>query len=344
MSDRGHKGWLALPTLVGVLVALVCGVFVARSIVVQWSDVRADLSQAQPAWLLASLPLAAAAMVWIAAGWGAVMRALGATPDLRRTVAWFFAGEIAKYVPGGVWAVLGRGEFARRGGTPADKAYPSVALSLATFYLAALAVATVLVPLDVANQAESPAALALLVLLPVGLAAVHPRVLEPTRALVVRLTGKGGDIVIPTWRSTLGLVARYVPAWLLVWAATWCVARALMPDPSLLRVGIATTLAWTAGFVAVPVPAGAGVREAVFIATAGMAAGPAAAVAIGSRLVFSLVDVGGALLSAPWHRNRTRDRADSSSHRTTTSAGPIVSGSEVTTASSLPSAATTDST
>lgn len=287
-----------------MLVALTCGAFVARAVVTQWSDVRDDLTQASPAWLLASLPLAVAAMVWVAVCWGSVMRVLGAAPDRRRTVAWFFAGEIGKYVPGGLWSVLGRGEFARRGGTPADKAYPSVALSLATHYMAALAIATVLLPLDVANQAESPAALGLLLLLPAGLVALHPKVLEPVRALVVRVTGKGHDIVIPPWRSTLELVARYVPAWLLTWAATWCVARALMPDPSLLRVGIATMLAWTAGLVAVPVPAGAGVREAVFMAATGMAAGPAATVAIGSRLVFTLVDIGGAALSAPWHRAR----------------------------------------
>lgn len=306
MADRSRKGWLALPTLVGLLVALVCGVFVVRTIVVQWSDVRDDLTDANPAWLLASVPLATAAMVWIAVSWSNVMRVLGATPSRQRTVAWFFAGEIGKYVPGGVWAVLGRGEFARRGGIAADKAYPSVALSLATHYMAGLALATVLLPLDVANQAESPAALALLVLLPVGLVALHPKVLEPARNQVVRFTGKGGDIAIPPWRSTLGLVARYVPGWLLIWAATWCVARALMPAPSLLRVGIATMLAWTAGLVAVPVPAGAGVREVVFVAASGMAAGPAATVAIGSRLIFSMVDIGGALLSAPWHRNGLR--------------------------------------
>ena len=93
-----------------------------------------------------------------------------------------------------------------------------------------------------------------------------------------------------------------MPAWLFIWAATWCVARALLPDPPILRIGVATTLSWTAGFVAVPVPAGAGVREAVFVASSGLPGGIGATIAIGSRLVFLLADVLGVALTAPWHR------------------------------------------
>src|SRR5690606_40135157 len=86
---------------------------------------------------------------------------------------------------------------------------------------------------SLAEQSESPAALALLGLLPLGLAALHPRVLLPVRRLVVRLTGRGGDVVVPPWRATVGLVVAYVPSWVLITAATWCTARALVPDPPL---------------------------------------------------------------------------------------------------------------
>jgi len=78
--------------------------------------------------------------------------------------------------------------------------------------------------------------------------------------------------------------------------------RALLPHPPVLRIGVATTLLWTAGFVAVPVPAGAGIREAVFVASSGLPTGIGATIAIGSRLVFLLADVLGVALTAPWHR------------------------------------------
>lgn len=110
-------------------------------------------------------------------------------------------------------------------------------------------------------------------------------------------------MVAPPWRQTVAVVVAYVPAWLLIWGATWCTARALVPGAPLLQIGIAATLSWTAGFVAVPVPAGAGVREAVFVAAAGLPAGIGATVAVGSRLAFLLADVAGVLLTAPWHRS-----------------------------------------
>ncbi len=290
------------PAVVGGFIGLVCVWFVVSRMVAQWDEVREEIADASIGWLVLALVLALGAMTWIAACWRRAIALLGHETGRRPTVAWYFAGEIGKYVPGGVWPVLGRGELARRGGVPRARAYPSVGLSLVALYLGALTVASVLVPLDLAKQSESPAALAMLALLPLGLGALHPAVLTRLRDQIARRTGRGADIDIPPWRHTVTLVAVYVPAWLFIWAATWCVARALIPDPPILRIGIATTLSWTAGFVAVPVPAGAGVREAVFVASVGLPTGLGATIAVGSRLVFLLADVLGLALTAPWHR------------------------------------------
>jgi hypothetical protein len=292
--------------VVGAVVAIVCLAFVLGTMTSQWNEVRGQITDAALGWLVGAVVAAAAGMTWIAWCWRDALGLLGHRPPRRRVIAWYYSGEIVKYVPGGVWPVVGRGELARRGGVPAGRAYSSVALSLAAWYLADLGLATVLVPLDLAHQAESPAALALLVLLPLGLAALHPAVLGRARDVLVGLVGRGADVPLPTWRATVGLVARYVPAWMCIWAATWMVARALDPDPPVLRIGIATTLSWVAGFVAVPVPAGAGIREAVFVASAGMSSGVAATVAVASRLVFLLVDVCGLASTAWWHRPSAR--------------------------------------
>jgi uncharacterized membrane protein YbhN (UPF0104 family) len=301
---------IAASALVGAVIGLTCVAFVVQRMTAQWADVRDEVADASVGWILVALLCAGAGMTWIAVCWRRAIGLSGPAPRRRLAVAWYYAGEIGKYVPGGVWPVLGRGELARRGGVPRGRAYPSVGLSLVALYLAALGVAAVLVPLDLAKQSESPAALALLALLPLGLAALHPRVLTRARDHLVRLTGRGADIVVPPWRSTIGLVVSYVPAWLFIWAATWCTARALLPDPPVLRIGVATTLSWTAGFVAVPVPAGAGVREAVFVAASGLPAGLGATIAIGSRLAFLLVDVAGLALTAPWHRRTAAPTAD----------------------------------
>ena len=60
-----------------------------------------------------------------------------------------------------------------------------------------------------------------------------------------------------------------------------------------------------------PRPTGAGVREAVFVASVGLPTGLGATIAVGSRLVFLLADVLGLALTAPWHRRPTGQVAPS---------------------------------
>ncbi len=48
--------------------------------------------------------------------------------------------------------------------------------------------------------------------------------------------------------------------------------------------------AWIIGFLAIPVPAGAGLRELMFLAASGLDHGPAVAVAAIARLLFIAVD------------------------------------------------------
>jgi uncharacterized membrane protein YbhN (UPF0104 family) len=93
-------------------------------------------------------------------------------------------------------------------------------------------------------------------------------------------------------------VVTYVPAWLLVGATTAAVLRAF-GEPVGWQAPAAAVLAWVCGFLAVPVPAGAGVREAVFVATSGLDSGLALTVAVTTRLAFLLVDLLGAAVSAP---------------------------------------------
>ena len=80
--------------------------------------------------------------------------------------------------------------------------------------------------------------------------------------------------------------------------STWARARSL-GAASYPKVMFAAVLSWIAGFLAVPVPAGAGIREAVLTASSGLDGGVAAATAIVARIIFILVDVIGAAVSAP---------------------------------------------
>jgi len=300
---------VGITTVVGLLVGGAAMFYVVRRLAQDWPDASEALVDAEAAWVLLAAAGAVLAMVSIGLGWRHVLALLGAPVPAGRAVAWYFVGELGKYVPGGVWPVLGRGELARRGGVPRSQAYASVALSLAMVYLAALFVAAGFLPFAVSDGGFSTWMLVLLAL-PVGVVLLHHRVLGRLIGLVEKVSRRTVHVDVPQWRDSLVLVARYVPTWFLVGTATWAVARSLTPDASYPRVMFATVLSWAVGFLAVPVPAGAGIREAVLTATSGLDGGVAAATAIVARILFALVDVGGAAISAPVvGRSRSRAQA-----------------------------------
>lgn len=274
-----------LPAVLAALVALVALAFCVRVLVDEWDRVSESLATASWGWLALALIAAAAAMALIAVGWRACIGAVGADPPpLSLVVRWYFAGELGKYLPGGVWPVVGRAELVRRAGIGRSAAYASVALSLAALYGAAV--------------------------LPLGLVLLHPRFVGAARRGLSRLARRPLHLDVPDVPTVARLLVSYLPAWAAVIGCTLAVARALDAGGSPWRLAGATLLAWVVGFAVVPVPAGAGVREAVFVATAGIAPGLAAAVAITTRICFVVVDgVGGAAASAGLGVRRSRASA-----------------------------------
>ncbi len=299
-----------ISTLVGGVIAIAGAAFVVRAIAKQWGTLRSSLADAQPAWLVAGFVCSAAAVLLMALPWRKALSMLGAKLPQRATIRYYFAGEIGKYVPGGIWPIVGRGELARSGGIPVATAYASVALSLGALYLAGMAFVVILLPLWVAGSGELNA-LWVLALLPIGLAALHPRPLTWLVGRAERLLRRPVDVAVPRWSASVGLVARYLPSWVFVGTATWCIARAFDGNIGWLQIVPATVLSWIIGFVLVPIPGGLGVREAAFVGlVSALPSGIAATVAIAARLSFMLVDGAGAALAGMGLR-RLRRRADS---------------------------------
>ncbi len=285
-------------TAVGTAVALVGLFFVVRALINEWDEVSDALEEADWRLLIPATVLAVLAMVAIALPWGRALELLGAQISAGRRVALYFAGEIGKYVPGGVWPVIGRGELAVRSGVERGTAYSSVALSLGVLYLASLIVCLALLPLAEPGDRRI---LWVLVLLPLGLLALHHAVVARTVGLVERVARRSLGVEIPSWGAAVGLVLRYVPAWILVGTSTWVVSEALGGEATWGQVVFAAVLSWFVGFAAVPVPGGVGVREAVFVAAApGLDAGLGAAVALVSRVLFMATDAGGAAIASAW--------------------------------------------
>jgi hypothetical protein len=300
-SSRDDRRWR---DAIGPAIAVGGLALVGWTIVDQWSEITSEVGDASWGWLAGSVVLALAAMVAIGLPWGRALRLVGGQgAPTRRLLAWFLAGQVGKYVPGGVWPVVGRAELAVRGGVPRVPAYSSTALSLATTNVGCALAAALAFPFAArAEEGDARSGAWVLPLLLLSALLLHPRVLSTVLRLARRAVRRPDlDLVVPPWRATAALVLLHLPGWALVGAATYAVARALDPSPPIAPIVFATFVSWVAGMVVVPVPGGLGVREVVFagVASTALPAGLAATVALLARLVFMAADAGGVALAVP---------------------------------------------
>ena len=275
----------------GLAVGVAGVVFVVRTLVSRWDEVRSAWSLLEPPGLILSVALGAAAMWWIGRAWTRLLALRGHQVPARRALAWYFTGQLGKYVPGGIWPVVGRSEMATRGGVDRPVAYAATTLSMATTYGAAALVGGVGSIVSWTYPVVGAAVLAATVL------AVLLSGSSRLAAVTTRIAPRLGPLPSP---GTLGrVVIVHVPAWILISLSTSVTATAFGADVGVTHMLCASSLSWLAGFVVVGVPGGLGVRELAFTAllSPSVPAGMAVSVALASRVVFIVVDVGAALVS-----------------------------------------------
>ena len=188
-SGSVRRGSSQSIAVVGGLIALLGLAFVARSLAEDWDETREVIRDAHVGWLVLAVPLALAGMIAVAVPWRRAIELVGGQARTGETLLWYFPSQMGKYVPGGVWGFVGRGEIAVRGGVPRAAAYSSVGLSLATTFLAAILLAAATFVPALADLRGSDPPLWVLVLLPAGLIVLHPRILGPVIALCERALG-----------------------------------------------------------------------------------------------------------------------------------------------------------
>lgn len=279
----------------------VVGWFVARTFIDRWEEFRTyplDL-QVNPGLLVL-----AALVVWsgyaaLIAGWRGVLRGWNETLAPWQAGRIWALSSLGKYIPGKIWAVAGMVVMAQRAGVrPVAAAGSALVMQLLAMGTGAAVVALTGV---LALATDGWLRLGLIAVLVASVAGTL--VLLQTgwlNRILARLPGGVDQVATPTPLSILGGVAANVLAWGAYGVAVWLLARALIPEvsfPLLTTIG-AFAASYIVGFLVLLVPGGLGVREGVFVlmlqGVVGLA--PATAIALASRLLFTLTEVGVAVL------------------------------------------------
>lgn len=280
----------------GTLVGVAGVAFVVRTLIVRRHDVADAFSKVSVPNLLGSLLLGLAAMTSIGWIWVSMLTARGHHAPRNKSMAWYFTGQLGKYVPGGVWPIVGRAELATRGGVPRSDAYAATGLSMLTTYLAA--VVTIAVGSLLGATYPIVGIGAVLLLLLVWLALGSNTLNNLVDSAFTRFSKR--SIAFPDRSRVTRLTIRHLPSWILMSLSTTVTAHAFGAHISVGRMFFITSTSWLAGFVVVGVPGGIGVRESIFTALAGQAIGQPLAVSLAlmSRVVFIAVDLIGAAISS----------------------------------------------
>jgi uncharacterized membrane protein YbhN (UPF0104 family) len=295
-ANRVSRPAARLLRAVALLVAAGIGVFVVAS---QWSDIRQAINDVGVVAPLLSFVAAMAGLGASALAWRALLADVGVRLSLRATARVFFVGQLGKYLPGGVWPVVAQMELGRDEGAERRHVGTVAILVMAVNVVTGLLVALVCLPLTSSDALHRAGWL--LVLLPVGIAVLHPRVLAALIARVLRVLRREPLDQPPTGRGVLHAVAWSLVMWACYGAHLYVLARPLA-EPGhrlpLLATG-AYALAWTIGFLLVVAPAGAGAREAMLVVALApaMPATAATTVALLSRAVMTVGDLAWAALA-----------------------------------------------
>lgn len=234
---------------------------------------------------------------------GAPARSLGAG---------FFTSQLGKYVPGGVWQAVGQVGYATSETVSVERATVAFATFAVTQAVSGTVVASaiVLAPGDIPGWIRALAALG-----PLATLVLRRRWLVRPVGLVARLRGTSTiaeDVVPPQaaiYRSTLWGAGSLVA----VGTAFALVLPVSLSAGDWLTVCVAFVAAWTVGFLAIPVPAGVGVREGVLLLTLGHVADTSVLVAasVVLRLLAMTTELVAIAASRVSARRRSRPRRSS---------------------------------
>lgn len=268
--------------------ALVIFGFLVLTVVDQWSEIQSEGLHFHLGWLVPALIVLPIFFGISALGWDLILRALGYPIGFGRAqVAW---GQplLARYVPGSVLYVVGRVLLSERAGVPRRITIASIVYEQAISATSAVVVAAYFIIRHPDLQGQ-PLRWSVLVLIPLAIVLLHPKVFGPLANRVLRAFGRDPLPEVVSLRDVIGLIVFYSLNWVVVAFALYCVARSVtfIPFDDLLLVGSAQAIGYVAALVTLIAPAGLGVKDAAF-AWAMKAALPTRSFALGSLIAIAV--------------------------------------------------------
>jgi hypothetical protein len=309
VRSSGRSRWLrAAQWLVGLAIIG----FAARSLLGNWQALRSQPLEFQldPGWVVSSILLVWTMYAGLIVAWRTVLAGWGQRLDGWSAARIWTVSSLGKYLPGKVWAVAGMALMAQRVGV-APWAATGSAVVLQVLAIGTGAAVAGLTGRRALEAAHPGAGVALVLLIAAALAGVALLLWPPFLHRLLRFAAPDAEArgAPAAGGIVVGIVANAV-AWVGYGIALWCLARGVLPHAGLrpmLAVAVFTA-SYLAGFLALFAPGGLGVREGLFILMlqGPLGIGAATALALASRLLLTVTELGAAVPFLILPQGRTR--------------------------------------
>lgn len=247
--------------------------------------------------------------------WRALFAAEGsAVPSLRASAQIYYIGQLGKYIPGSVWAVVAQSELGVEHRIGRSRSAVVALGALAVLVVSGTGVAAI--TLSITSPGSLRSYWWALPALPVGFCLLLPPVFNRLIRVALKVTGRDGATDAIGARPLVVSSAWALVMWGFFGAQAWVLADALggrSPQIALICMG-AFALAWVVGLLVVIAPAGAGAREAALVLALGsvLERPEALVLALVSRIIMVLGDaiLAGAAASGLLLRRRVTRSAE----------------------------------
>ncbi len=248
--------------IIAVIIAVVIFYFLGRSLYSSWGElVKSDIR-----FNLLYLILSEVFFISVAFGtsfaWQRTLRLLGADMGYWQSFRIIAISLFGKYLPGKVWAIGGRIYLAKQRGV--GEAESSTALLIETVSLSFAAFAIFFISLGFYRPHTLPTNIYWsLLLVPIGLLLIHPKILTMILRILARLTKR--SITIPKFGYTdlLKIYLYYLVLWIIHSMGFYFLTISIFPASYQLILPLigAYSISWILGFLVLISPGGLGVRE-----------------------------------------------------------------------------------
>ena len=277
---------------VGLVVLVVA--FLVAFVATQWGRLPDYDWDFRPAWLLVSALGVGSYYVIQGEAWRAILASLGEHLDAPVARAVWGKSLVARYVPTNALMVVGRVVMAERHGVSKRGCLASVVYELGLQVVTAVVVGAYFV-ITLPRLEDEPARYAILVVVPLALFVLHPRVFHPLADFALRKLGRATLPATLRFGRVLELALVYLAGWAAMGLGVVGFTAALHPLAleDVPYAAAAFPVAFCVAVVTFVVPSGLGTRDAALaISLAAIVPGAVAtAIAVGFRIFQTVIEL-----------------------------------------------------